>query len=134
MYVSAPAWMVFILTGAGMAAGMGQQGVPAAVSLGAGVALFVLLITLSLFPKLMGLAQVLGDSARSADYGGRGRVVLGGMAEIVMSMLIAPIVALALTRLPSGCASGSASAGPHSSAAATGCDGTRPRACSGRKP
>jgi membrane glycosyltransferase len=99
MYVSAPAWMVFILTGAAMTAGTGQ---PGGVSLAAGVSLFVLLITLSLFPKLMGLAQVLADGDRSASYGGRGRVVLGGMAEIVMSMLIAPIVALALTRFAIG--------------------------------
>src|SRR6056297_2514731 len=60
MYVSAPAWMAFILTGAALAAG-GVQ--PGAASLGAGVGLFVLLVTLSLSPKLMGLAQVLGDSA-----------------------------------------------------------------------
>ena len=99
MYVSAPAWMVFILTGAALAAGTVQ---PVAVSVAAGLSLFALLITLSLFPKLMGLAQVLGDSARSADYGGRGRVVLSGLAEIVMSMLIAPIVALALTRFAVG--------------------------------
>lgn len=99
MYVSAPAWMAFILTGAALAAGTGQPGV---ISVAAGVSLFVLLITLSLFPKLMGLAQVLADSRRSASYGGRGRVVLGGMAEIVMSMLIAPIVALALTRFAIG--------------------------------
>ncbi len=104
MYVSAPAWMVFILTGAGMAATMGQPGTgaPAAAFLGAGVALFALLITLSLFPKLMGLAQVLSDRGRSAAYGGRTRVILGGMAEIVVSMLIAPIVALGLTRFAIG--------------------------------
>ena len=99
MYVSAPAWMVFILTGAALAANTGQ---PEAIPVAAGLSLFVLLITLSLFPKLMGLAQVLGDSARSAEYGGRGRVVLGGLAEIVLSMLIAPIVALALTRFAIG--------------------------------
>ncbi|MDR9395484.1 MAG: glucans biosynthesis glucosyltransferase MdoH [Roseovarius sp.] len=99
MYVSAPAWMVFILTGAGLAAGLTA---PAAVSMGAGLALFALLITLSLFPKLMGLAQVLGDRRRSAAYGGPVRVVLGGTAEIVVSMLIAPIVALALTRFALG--------------------------------
>jgi len=99
MYVSAPAWMVFILTGAGLAAGLTA---PAAGSMGAGLALFALLITLSLFPKLMGLAQVLGDRRRSAAYGGPVRVVLGGMAEIVVSMLIAPIVALALTRFALG--------------------------------
>ncbi|MEI4232780.1 glucans biosynthesis glucosyltransferase MdoH [Roseovarius sp. D22-M7] len=99
MYVSAPAWMAFILTGAALAAG-GIQ--PGAASLGAGVGLFVLLVTLSLSPKIMGLAQVLGDGARSAAYGGRGRVILGGMSEIVISMLIAPIVALALTRFALG--------------------------------
>ncbi|MGI3210184.1 glucans biosynthesis glucosyltransferase MdoH [Roseovarius tibetensis] len=99
MYVSAPAWMAFILTGAGLAAGAAQ---PGAVSLTAGVLLFVLLITLSLCPKLMGLAQVLTDNRRSAAYGGRGRVILGGFAEILMSMLVAPIVALSLTRFAIG--------------------------------
>lgn len=110
MYVSAPAWIIFILTGAGIATGIGQPsvatggvaGAPAPHSLAAGVALFALLITLSLFPKLLGLAQILTSRARSASYGGRLRVVLGGAAEIVMSMLIAPIVALALTRFAIG--------------------------------
>lgn len=99
MYVSAPAWMAFIVIGAGMTAVPGQLSTEASTT---GLALFAVILTLSLSPKIMGLAQVLGCRQSSAAYGGRGRVLLGGLAEIAFSMLIAPIVAFSLSRFAIG--------------------------------
>jgi len=99
MYVSAPAWMAFILIGAAMMALPGQlNAVPAVI----GLALFATILTLSLSPKIMGLAQVLARPERRAAYGGGTRVAIGGLIEMVFSMLTAPIVALALTRFAIG--------------------------------
>jgi membrane glycosyltransferase len=94
MYLAAPAWMLFIGLGAWLAAQPDQiSGVP----IWAGLAFFALLMTLNLMPKLMGLAQILAVESRAATYGGRRRVLAGGVAEIFFSMLIAPIVAFGLT-------------------------------------
>ena len=99
MYVSAPAWMAFILLGAGMVAFSTQM---TTVPTTTGLVLFGIILTLSLSPKIMGLAQVLASPRRSDAYGGRVRVLLSGVAEIVLSMLTAPIVAFALTRFAIG--------------------------------
>ncbi|GAW33753.1 glucans biosynthesis glucosyltransferase H [Roseovarius sp. A-2] len=99
MYVSAPAWMAFILIGAAMVAVPGQLN---AVPPAHGLALFATIITLSLSPKIMGLAQVLARPERRAAYGGGARVAIGGLIEMAFSMLTAPIVALALTRFAIG--------------------------------
>lgn len=94
MYVSPAAWFVFILMGAGLAGtGVHLSGVPVFQ----GLALFALIMTLSLAPKLMGLAQVLASTATARRYGGRGRVLAGGLAELLISFLIAPAVAFAIT-------------------------------------
>jgi len=50
----------------------------------------------------MGLAQVLARPERRAAYGGGARVAVGGLIEMLFSMLTAPIVALALTRFAIG--------------------------------
>ncbi|WP_300062727.1 glucans biosynthesis glucosyltransferase MdoH [uncultured Roseobacter sp.] len=94
MYLAAPAWIVFILVGAGLAAVPKQfEG----ISVTGGLALFAVLMTLNLMPKLMGLGQILAEAARAEAYGGRKRVVVSGAAEILVSMLMAPIVAFGLT-------------------------------------
>ncbi|MEM9813926.1 MAG: glucans biosynthesis glucosyltransferase MdoH, partial [Pseudomonadota bacterium] len=99
MYLAAPAWILFVLMGAALAAAPAQV---EAVPLSAGLGFFALIMTLNLMPKLMGLGQVLFDRARSESYGGRGKVVVGGAAEIFFSMLIAPAVAVALARFLAG--------------------------------
>ncbi|MEL6206403.1 MAG: glucans biosynthesis glucosyltransferase MdoH [Pseudomonadota bacterium] len=103
MYLAAPAWMLFILAGAALAAMPGQV---ESVPLWAGLSFFVLLMVLTLMPKLMGLAQVLAEPERAASYGGRLRVVASGAAEIPFSMLVSPVVALGLTRFMIGLAFG----------------------------
>ncbi|WP_135507127.1 glucans biosynthesis glucosyltransferase MdoH [Roseovarius aestuariivivens] len=99
MYVSAPAWMVFILAGAAMAGSDVQM---ASVPIWVGLSFFALLMTFTLMPKLMGLAQVLSRRDRAEAYGGRGRVALGGAAEILFSMVTSPIVAFSLTLFMAG--------------------------------
>lgn len=99
MYVSAPAWMAFVLIGAGLMAVPGQLAMESSAM---GLWLFAAILALSLSPKIMGLAQVFGSARRSAAYGGRWRVLLGGLAEILLSMLTSPIVAFALARFAVG--------------------------------
>ncbi|WP_245866842.1 glucans biosynthesis glucosyltransferase MdoH [Oceaniglobus roseus] len=103
MYLAAPAWMVFIGLGAWLAASGAQvEGTPLWAALG----LFAALMVLNLMPKLMGLGQILAERSRAAAYGGRGQGIRGGLAEILVSMLMAPIVAFALTRFLVGLAFG----------------------------
>ncbi|SIO54524.1 membrane glycosyltransferase [Rhodovulum sp. ES.010] len=103
MYLAAPAWMAFIFLGAGLAAWPQQF---AGMSIWLGLGFFALIMSINLAPKLMGLAQILARGDRAAAYGGRARVALGGMAEIAVSMLIAPAVALATARFMAGLALG----------------------------
>lgn len=94
MYVNSPAWIGFILLGATLA-GQGEQ-LPA-VPMSYGLTLFAVIMTLNLFPKIMGLAQVMSNGTEAARYGGRRRVLLSGLLELVLSMLIAPAVAVSVT-------------------------------------
>ena len=95
MYLAAPAWMLFVALGASLAAMPAQyEGAPVWV----GLTLFAVILTLNLMPKFMGLAQVLSNDSHAAAYGGRKRVIISGIAETLVSMLMAPIVAFGLTR------------------------------------
>ena len=99
MYLAAPAWMFFVAFGASLAAMPAQyEGAPLWMGLG----LFAVVLLLNLMPKLMGLAQVLSNSTHAAAYGGRLRVIVSGAAEVVVSTLMAPIVAFALTQFVVG--------------------------------
>jgi membrane glycosyltransferase len=94
MYIAAPAWILFVLMSAGLASQSEQlEGMP----VWGGLTLFAVLMTLNLMPKFMGLGQVLAEEARVESYGGRKRVIWGGVAEIFVSMLTAPIVAFGLS-------------------------------------
>ncbi|SLN22114.1 Glucans biosynthesis glucosyltransferase H [Roseivivax jejudonensis] len=95
MYAAAPAWIAFIITGAALAAVPGQVG---AVPLWMGLGFFALIMTLNLAPKIMGVAQVLANPERTTAYGGASRLLAGLAVEIVFSMLVAPIVAVSITR------------------------------------
>jgi membrane glycosyltransferase len=94
MYLSPVAWMLFI--GFGTAALFvvpdGPGDYPAAIGLG----IFVAIMTMSLAPKIMGFFGVLLCRDHSARYGGRLRTVASALIELVCSILMAPIVALAI--------------------------------------
>lgn len=91
MYAGAPAWMGFVALGA---VSLFLPGEPIDPSLGLGV--FALVMTMTFAPKLMGLAATVASGRESARYGGRLRALAGGAAELVMSMLMAPVVAFAV--------------------------------------
>ena len=93
MYVAPVAWMAFILFGTANVI-FGEEA--AAMPLGLGLGLFAAVMTMSFAPKLLGLAGVLFDGAEAARYGGRLRVLAGALAELVLSVLIAPVVAAAI--------------------------------------
>jgi membrane glycosyltransferase len=103
MYLAAPAWMAFIALGAWLA---GMPGQVSGLSVWIGLGFFALLMALNLAPKVMGLWQILAVRERAERYGGRTRVALGGMAEILFSMLIAPAVAFAIATFLVGLALG----------------------------
>ncbi len=93
MYVGAPGWMAFITLGL-IHAAQGGYGGEAAASVG--LMLFAFIMTMSLSPKVMGLVGVMSSARQSAAYGGRGRVIVGGLLELIVSALMAPIVAFAI--------------------------------------
>ncbi|MEM6712234.1 MAG: glucans biosynthesis glucosyltransferase MdoH [Pseudomonadota bacterium] len=94
-YVAPAAWMLFIILGASLVVVDQQVG---AIPLWAGLGLFAAVMTMNLMPKLMGLGQVLFDRERAIQWGGRGRLIVSGFVEILVSMLIAPVMAFGLTR------------------------------------
>lgn len=94
MYVNAPAWILFITTGALMATTTTQFG---AIPLAFGLAQFAVIMAFNLMPKIMGVAQSMVSKGASRTYGGRLRIAAGAVLEFIFSMLIAPCVAVAVT-------------------------------------
>ena len=62
-----------------------------------GVALFLLMLAMSLAPKLATLADVLARRDLRRAYGGTPRIVASAFLEFVLSILIAPVCAVAVT-------------------------------------
>ncbi len=91
MYLSAPAWMAFIVLGAVSVMGSG-----AALPAGWGLGLVGVILFMCFAPKIMGLVAVIVSPSQSRRYGGRLRAALGGVVELVLSMLMAPAVAFAV--------------------------------------
>ncbi|MBK8766743.1 MAG: glucans biosynthesis glucosyltransferase MdoH [Burkholderiaceae bacterium] len=88
MYVGAPAWMGFTVLG------LCRQ---AAFRLDLGLVLFAVTLAMGLAPKLATLADVLLRAPLRRAYGGGLRVMASALLEIVFSMLIAPVSAVAVT-------------------------------------
>ncbi len=93
MYLSPVAWMIFIALGLVQVI-VQEPGVYYPVALG--VSLFVTILTMSLMPKLMGLAGTLARPQQRRRYGGGLLTVAGGVLELVLSMLMAPVVGFAI--------------------------------------
>jgi len=90
MYMGAPAWMLMTAT----AAAKLIEGDAGQVDLAFGIAMFFIMFSVSLVPKLLGLLDIALTSGGAARYGGRLRFALGGLVEAVFSILLAPVVAL----------------------------------------
>lgn len=110
MYVSAPCWLGFLALGLGTLAaetqrlgdsGMGLRAAATAPS-GFAIGLFALVITMSLAPKLLGLADTLFDRrARRASGGGK-RIVIDGALDLILSVLLSPVIAVVETMFMAG--------------------------------
>ena len=108
MYLSVPAWLLFVFAGFSQAAwhavtvdGPGSAasviGPLGSVTLDDGLALFVTMMALVFAPKLIGVVGVLTSVRRRQGYGGAGRLIVATMAEIAFSILLAPVIAVAVT-------------------------------------
>ena len=105
MYVAAPAWLLFMLTGFTKAMVIGfsgygtgeatQQWTPTIAAMGIG--LFAIMMTVNLTPKLAGLLDVaLRPEARRA-YGGGRMLAASALIELAASLVLGPSMAVAQT-------------------------------------
>ncbi len=93
MYLSAPAWMILTALGAVKAVIDPTMTFNAPLALG----LFVLMVGMSLTPKIVGAIHVMLQPGGMARYGGARRFVVGLGIELVFSVLMSPVVAVHLT-------------------------------------
>jgi membrane glycosyltransferase len=94
MYFGAPAWMLMTLAAA---AKMFLPAEGAGVDLAFGVAMFLILFSVSLGPKIAGWLDVALTPGGLRRYGGGPRFAAGALAETLFSVLMAPVVAFAVT-------------------------------------
>ncbi|MEM9043317.1 MAG: glucans biosynthesis glucosyltransferase MdoH [Pseudomonadota bacterium] len=104
MYFGAPAWMLMTVAAATklVEADGGQ------INLAFGIAMFFIMFAVSLVPKLMGLLDIALTPGGAKRYGGRIRFAIGGLTELIFSILIAPVVAFRVTLFLIGLAFGKA--------------------------
>ncbi|MFP3921523.1 MAG: glucans biosynthesis glucosyltransferase MdoH [Dichotomicrobium sp.] len=93
MYVGAAAWMAMMALGAAKVASSGLESFNPVL----GIGLFATIITMSLMPKLMGLADAVLAPGGMARYGGALRFTTGALVETIFMMLLAPVIACTLT-------------------------------------
>ncbi len=102
MYLSAPAWLLFMTLGFVQGA-LGLEGGELAPNpWGAppswlGLALLGVMVTMTFAPKLAGLADALLDGPTRRRYGGGPALAAAGSVELVHGMVLAPIMAFAET-------------------------------------
>jgi len=89
MYFGGPAWMVMTV-----AASTKLFTPDTGMDLTFGIAMFFIMVTVSMVPKLLGLLDIALTRGGAARYGGRLRFAAGGLIELVFSSLMAPVVAL----------------------------------------
>ena len=89
MYLGAPAWMLMTLG----AAWKIVEGMPEDVDAALAIAMFFIMFSVSLAPKLLGLLDIALTPGGAARYGGRLRFAISGLVEAIFSILIAPVVA-----------------------------------------
>ena len=97
MYLAPLAWLTFVVVGL-LSVVLSQSthsGGFEMTTLGYGLLGTMLFMTFA--PKIMGVMDVLTTARRRIGYGGGPRVVLGFLAELVFSTLMAPVVALSLS-------------------------------------
>ncbi len=93
MYLSAPAWMILTALGAVKAIVDPDMIFNGPLAIG----LFVLMVGMSLTPKVIGAIHVMLETGGVARYGGTARFLAGLLIETVFSILMSPAVAVHLT-------------------------------------
>lgn len=93
MYLSAAAWMGIVTLGAVKIATGSMESFDPVL----GVSLFAVIVTMSLMPKLMGLLDAVLVRGGPVRYGGGARFAAGAAVETVFMMMLAPVIAFALT-------------------------------------
>lgn len=95
MFISSPAWMLFIIVGTAAfiypQVGVQMQGI------GPGYTLFAIIMLMIFAPKIASIADVLMRKDLRKSFGGGIAIVFGSVLEIVFSMMLAPIIAVANT-------------------------------------
>ena len=94
MYLAAPAWMLMTLAAA---AKLFLPAERAGVDFGFGVAMFLILFSVSLGPKVAGWIDVALTPGGLRGYGGGARFAAGAASETLFSVLMAPVVAFAVS-------------------------------------
>lgn len=100
MFVSAPAWLTFMATGAALVAFGSSELIR--FDLTAGFALFLIVMTMIFAPKISTYLDILADRKLRTAFGGGLRVTASWFVELIFSMLMAPIVAVAVTLFVAG--------------------------------
>jgi len=97
MFISSPAWMLFIIVGTSAfiypQVGVEMQGI------GPGYTLFSIIMGMIFAPKIASIADVLLRKDLRKSFGGTIAVVFGSFIEVVFSMMLAPIISVSLALL-----------------------------------
>ena len=100
MFLGSPAWVLLMVLGVARL-GLAEQ--PSAlVDPGPGLALFALVMTMTFAPKLAALGDLLPRPSERRGFGGTLWILAGALSEVVFSMLLAPIMAIAHTVFMAG--------------------------------
>jgi membrane glycosyltransferase len=101
-YLSSPIWLLLLLLGTFDAATTTSEITPVASSLFShtviGWCLFAYVLLLLLVPKFLGLWLVLDAPEQLRDFGGRAKVLMSALGEMIFAALLAPILMLFHTR------------------------------------
>lgn len=92
-YISAAAWILMVT----LAAIKSVTGSLELFDPTMGIALFATVIFMSIAPKLMGMLDAVFAPGGMARYGGAARFAAGSTVELVFMLLLAPVIATALT-------------------------------------
>ncbi|TVQ56194.1 MAG: glucans biosynthesis glucosyltransferase MdoH [Rhodobacteraceae bacterium] len=101
MYFGGPAWMLMTLAAASKLFDGAST-----VDLAFGVAMFFIMFSVSLAPKVAGWIDVALTPGGVRRYGGAGRFAAGALVETAFTMLMAPAAALAVTVFMGGLLTG----------------------------
>jgi membrane glycosyltransferase len=100
LFLSSPAWVLFMLLGL-LRLGTAEPGA-GLLDPTAGGLLFALIVAMIFAPKLATLANLLGRAKGRRAFGGAPRVIVGALAEVLFSTLLAPVMAIAHTVFMAG--------------------------------